>query len=1627
MDAKVKAMIKLIEEDADSFARRAEMYYKKRPELMKLVEEFYRAYRALAERYDHATGELRHAHKTMAEAFPNQVPFALAEDSPSGSSTHETTELHMPELPHPIRALFDSNDSQKDRSYNEEPPSAINKKGLKHLHEMFGGGESFPRKSKFDEVSQLSNENQNLKDKVLSESERAGKAESEVQNLKKALNDIRAEKEAVLLRYQQSLEKLLSVEGELNDTQKDFNMLNEQAIKDETEVHNLKEALVKLKAEREAGFVELEERLERISILEDMVSQAQEDGTKAEIEAQSLKKEISKLEFEKEAGLLRYKQCLEKISNLENSIMVAEENVRQLNERADTAETEVKKLLEALVKLNDEKEVAALQYEHCMEKISKLENQIFCAQEEVKRLNNEVLVGATKLRSAEEKCVVLEMSNRSLRIEAENLVKKIASKDLELSEKHGELEKLQVCVQDEQTRYARVEATLETLQKLHSQSQEDQRALAMELKNGLHMLKDMEICKYGLEEELRRVKEENQSLNESNSSSTISIANLQDEILSLRKMKERLKEEVELQLGRSNALQQEIFLLKDEIKGLNRSYRSLMDQVELVGLSPESFGPSVKELQNENSILKQIFEKERDEKKSLSDKLETMDELLEKNAALQSSLSDVNGEKSGLVAEKATLLSQLQIITENMQKLLDKNTLLESSLSGANIELEGLRAKSKSLEGICQLLNDEKSNLLTERGTLVAQLENVEQRLLELEEKFTEFEEKYAGLEKERESTHSEVEELRVSLGVEKQERASLTLRSETRLATLETLINNLQEDSKWRRREFQEELDKAVISQFEIFILQKFIQDMEENNYSLLIELQKHIEASKLTDQLVSELESENLEQQVEAELLLVEIENLRLGIRQVFMALETSPSNGPKKKIENEQISVHRILDDIDDMKCCLLKYDDDRQQLLIENSVLLTLLKQLRLEGFEIVSEKKTLDRAYLELEEENTRIFEEHRSLLKQFSDLKEEKSSVEEENNAIVLETLSLGNLSTILKSFGSENALKFNLLLEKLHNLYGVNNELEKEVTILKSKLEMNEMENSVLKGSVDKLEVELRGARSFNDRLRMECEESKFVREKSEIQIIELSEDNMKQKKEIQCFREEIEESRIREENLSNEFELWEDEAATFYFDLQISAVREVLFEDKVHQLARAYEGLEDESALKTLEIEEMKERESFKESEIQGLKAQLLAYDPVIVSLKDDVASLEHNILSLTKVIAADNRKPKAAEVIDDPCEDESFRELMEDQNSLTPNGISDLQKLKMSIKAVEKVVLEGVNRLARHKESSNTNVKLEAAMREIEELKSQCNSGQLEVNNNIKLQKKKHEKSEPKIGVLMKDIPLDHVSDGSLYGVSKRGSGGPEDQMLELWETTSSELQKQPYEPTEDDDDIVYHQFDNAAPKIKNYSSELQLEKDLIVDKLEGPTVVHVGPSKQGRNQAKILQRLASDAQKLASLQVTVQNLRTKLESNKSFKKAKDFDFNTVKEQLEEVDEAVVQLFDLNVQLTKNMEVGPACSDGKTTPVRRKRVSDQARKGSEKIGRLQIELQKIQYVLLKFDDEKKSKGKSRFSRTKNRTTVILRDFIYSGRRASGRKKKGNLCGCFMPSSTNGNVNHI
>lgn len=1803
MDAKVKAMIKLIEEDADSFARRAEMYYKKRPELMKLVEEFYRAYRALAERYDHLTGELRQAHRTMAEAFPNQVPFVLEEDSPLRSSSAHETEPHTPDVPHPIRALLSA---EKSGPNSRESDANYSRRGLKQLHDMIEARqiteENFEEglrkslnqeavdQSLHAEVQQLSNENENLKAKAVCESERAVKAESEVQNLKKDLANMQSEKDSVFLQYQICLTNLSNMEAELKRAQNDSTRLCEQTIRAEVEVQALKETLASFEAAKDAALVKSKESEKIITDLEAKVSHAEEDIEglnmrlfKVEGEAQSLNDQISRLESEKADGLANYRNCLDQISCLENKLSVAEKDVILFKQQADVAENEVQRLRKALAELNEERESSALKYKNCLKRISELEKEISYALEDVKRLNSEVLMGAMKLKTSEDKCNQLEVSNESLRLEAVDLAKKIVMKDLELSKKQEELERLQECVQDEHLRYSQIEAMLQTLQNAHLQSQEEHKALALELKTGLQMFRDLEIGKHELEDEVRRFRVENQSLSEQKKSSTITIENLQNEILCLREMKGRLEEEVAQQIGQSNSLQKEILSLKEEIKGLSEHYNALVEKLESVGVSPDAIVSSVKNLQDENSRLREILDKETNEKGALLKKAEDVEELSKKNHTLERSLSELNGdleasrqkvreiqetyqfvrgEKSVLVAEKATLLSQLHGLTENMQKLLEKNAVLENSLSDAKVELEGLRERSKGLEEICQLLKNEKSDLVMERGTLVVRLANVEKRLECLEKRFTGLEEKYSSLEKENTSMHSEVHELRISLGSERQERTNSTFQSETRILSLENHVQILQEESRWRKKEFEDELEKTVRAQFEISILQKFIKDMEEKNYSLLIECQKHVEASKLADKLISELESENLEQQVEAELLLDEIEKLRLGIYHVFKTLEDSSDCLFQNKIENEQVFIHHIVRCIEDMKHSLSKCKDNELMILLENSVLITLLSQLKLKGTEIESEKEILEQelnvtaeklstmqndndglqeinkflesevnkgnkeislleaemesnsvkkvklenTYLDLKKKYSEVLEENSYLLQKFSDLKIEKCNLEEENDAVLQETLAVTNFSVVLESFGNEKSVELNKLYEEMDNLTGITDDLVNEISFLRENLEMKEAENMLLKESVQRLETDLQEEKDSNDglkknilaveealrqreadileaeenliaegnknsdlcrslvALKAEYQQSSEMKENLEKHLLTLSEDKNFQSKEIEELREvnaslmselyklheECEEQRMKEGYLyselkakDNEFELWEAEATAFYFDLQISSICGALYENKVHELTEVCENLEDESTSRALEIEEMKRKLSSMENEIEVLNAQLSAYAPVIASLRDDVASLERNALLQTKLRVPDAMEPKCTDIIIHPHE--SFSNSGKDsQSSTPPTGVQDLQKLQSRIKAVEKAMEEEINKLVL--QDSNKGKQEVTKMNEIEEMKPQRSPSQRSRDTEKKMRGSSFSDVKPeaapdvkKMGILMKDIPLDQGSGSSSFRLHRRvkGTERTDDQMLELWETAENNGLNRTVKVSQKpaisviERGLVTGQSENMKRKTEHpqSSSSCDVEKELGVDKLELSPSIKEPPHPETNNR-KILDRLASDANKLTNLHMTVQNLKRKLEGSKKSRKAKDVDLDTVKEQLQEVQETVIQLVDLNSQLMRNIEESsrPSTPEGKVSCsgelkegpsfIRRRKISEQARKGSEKIGRLQLEVQKIEYILLRLEDEKKSKGKSRFSRS--RTGIILRDFIYNGRKNSVKKKKSQMCGCFKPNNS-------
>ncbi|QHN80009.1 Protein NETWORKED 1B [Arachis hypogaea] len=146
---------------------------------------------------------------------------------------------------------------------------------------------------------------------------------------------------------------------------------------------------------------------------------------------------------------------------------------------------------------------------------------------------------------------------------------------------------------------------------------------------------------------------------------------------------------------------------------------------------------------------------------------------------------------------------------------------------------------------------------------------------------------------------------------------------------------------------------------------------------------------------------------------------------------------------------------------------------------------------------------------------------------------------------------------------------------------------------------------------------------------------------------------------------------------------------------------------------------------------------------------------------------------------------------------------------------------------------------------------------------------------------------------------------------------------------------------------------------------------------------------------------------------------------MEAVKGIKKGNDAECDTVKRQIEDVEGAVLKLSDTNDQLMKDLEESTpslnkvvSAEAEKSRQTQRKRVAEQARRDSQEIGQLQFEVQNIQYVMLKLGDEKKSKGKSRFS---GKTVVLLRDFIRSGKKSSSKKhKKGCFCGCSKPSTT-------
>ncbi|THU66087.1 hypothetical protein C4D60_Mb05t10490 [Musa balbisiana] len=264
MEDTVKQMLKLVETDADSFAKRAELYFKRRPELITHVEDAYRAYRALAERYDRISGELHKANHTIATAFPEQVQYAMLEE-------------------------------EEDKAITPIDPSRINKRTVEGLMKKRSERESSIRKTQ---------------DKRPTSPIDKEKAQEEINKLQKVILVLQTEKEFIRSSYENGIAKYWEVEKQIMDILEEICCMQDEfdtsAVIEDEEVHALTtattlkscvEAIIRLQKQRMESLGQAKLDSERIKVAKEKLKALKSECHQSEMENAKMSSESTEMSF----------------------------------------------------------------------------------------------------------------------------------------------------------------------------------------------------------------------------------------------------------------------------------------------------------------------------------------------------------------------------------------------------------------------------------------------------------------------------------------------------------------------------------------------------------------------------------------------------------------------------------------------------------------------------------------------------------------------------------------------------------------------------------------------------------------------------------------------------------------------------------------------------------------------------------------------------------------------------------------------------------------------------------------------------------------------------------------------------------------------------------------------------------------------------------------------------------------------------------------------------------------------------------------------------------------------------------------------------------------------------------
>ncbi|CAL4978087.1 unnamed protein product [Urochloa decumbens] len=461
MDKQVKDMLKLIEDEGDSFAKKAEMYYQRRPLLVTHVENFYRMYRALAERYDNVTGELRKNLPSSLHSQDSGISEADSETQSTSPSPEPNMEQKTPKQKNKTRAVgFDvflgsggSSDISKKGSDGSLSSSSDSESEVDEASEENGNGFSYMIDGR---VTELEEELQEARQQIEALEEKNRHCQCE--KLEESLKQVSSEKEdlvAAVLANKNEIDglkgDLAKVTGEklqLEAQVKELEHASQSLDDSSAEIMKLQEIIKDLQARLENDSIEKGVLEERVMEFEQVHRQLDDSRT----EVRELQATIKNLKDDLGKSLQEKELLLDRVKDLEQATSDLNASVASLEGKLTATEAQ-------LEQLHAEKEEASLKSE---EQISELNETIANLKKKLELLSSEksavdskvsiLLIGVTtrdeKLKNMDTHLHQLHLEHVKLLEDADVTRKTVSELRARVCELEEEVEKQKLLISD---------------------------------------------------------------------------------------------------------------------------------------------------------------------------------------------------------------------------------------------------------------------------------------------------------------------------------------------------------------------------------------------------------------------------------------------------------------------------------------------------------------------------------------------------------------------------------------------------------------------------------------------------------------------------------------------------------------------------------------------------------------------------------------------------------------------------------------------------------------------------------------------------------------------------------------------------------------------------------------------------------------------------------------------------------------------------------------------------------------------------------------------------------------------------------------------------------------------------